>query len=707
MFMRNILALYALLCGAAVTAQLPGALDPTFGDGGKVLLSLSSGQDRLHAVELDAEERIVAAGYVSSSITGKDMACVRFLSDGTLDSSFGVDGVAAFDLQLGSDDIAYDLLIQNDGKIVLAGSSDDGADRNAALIRLNADGSLDDAFGLNGVVISDLDNGLQDEFRCLKIHPITGNLIAGGSAQISSSLAKPVVARYLPTGALDADFNDNGVRLLWITNNDEQYLHSVEDLAVQANGKISAVGWRDFPGISWSSDYWAAKINSDGSMDNTFSSDGVNAYNGGFNGHDRAYALYLKPDNTMVLAGGGYLSTLAYDFRAFEVSTSGASLSWNAAGDFGTTSNDIAQSISLDGAGRYVFAGSAVTSNASSFAVYRTLTAGAADASFGTAGKVTTAFGGNAQNMCFDADLQADEKIVAVGYSGDDIALARYLGEVQAQLDNISLIAPSNNAVNVNYASASFSWNQPLGALSYELEIALDNQFLEVVVSQIASSNSVLVAALEPATTYYWRVRASDGNGFGSYSQTWVFTTNTLENFNLQTPANTAIDIGFSTVNFNWTAAVGAIGYQLNYAVNADFDDAEEITVVPSDATVNALNPATTYYWRVRASANSVDYGNWSSVWSFTTASPVGVPDVQAPRFEMYPNPVNEILNINFLNTNEPVRVEITDMRGSLVYEATHGVATQFFVGHLAGGMYVVRIIQGDYTHTQQLQVVH
>ncbi len=193
--MRNILALYALLCGAALTAQLPGALDPTFGDGGKVLLSLSSGQDRLHAVELDAEERIVAAGYVSSSITGKDMACVRFLSDGTLDSSFGVDGVAAFDLQLGSDDIAYDLVIQNDGKIVLAGSSDDGADRNAALIRLNADGSLDDAFGLTGVVISDLDNGLQDEFRCLKIHPITGNLIAGGSAQISSSLAKPVVAR--------------------------------------------------------------------------------------------------------------------------------------------------------------------------------------------------------------------------------------------------------------------------------------------------------------------------------------------------------------------------------------------------------------------------------------------------------------------------------------------------------------------------------
>lgn len=216
-----------------------------------------------------------------------------------------------------------------------------------------------------------------------------------------------------------------------------------------------------------------------------------------------------------------------------------------------------------------------------------------------------------------------------------------------------------------------------------------------------------MVAALEPATTYYWRVRPSDGNGFGSYSPTWVFTTNTLENFNLQAPANTAIDIGFSTVNFNWTAAVGAIGYQLNYAVNADFEDAEEITVLPSDATVDALNPATTYYWRVRASANGVDYGNWSSVWSFTTASPVDVIEAQVPRFEVYPNPVNETLTIKGLNTNEPVRVEITDMRGGLAYEGTHGVATQIFVGHLAGGMYVVRIMQGQHNFTQHIQVAH
>ena len=696
-----------LLCSLAAIAQLPGALDPTFGDNGKVLLSLSSGQDRLHAIALDAEERIVAAGYVSSTITGKDMACVRFLSDGSLDESFGVNGLAAFDLQLGSDDIAFDLVIQSDGKIVIAGSTDDGADKNAALVRINEDGSLDTDFGVNGVVISDLDNGLQDEFRCLKLHPISGNLIAGGSAQISSTLAKPVVARYLPSGELDTDFNGNGIRLLWITNNDQQYLHSVEDLAVQANGKISAVGWRDFPGLSWSSDYWAAKINSDGSMDNTFSSDGVNAYNGGFNGHDRAYALYLKPDNTMVLAGGGYVSTLAYDFRAFEVSTSGASLSWNAVGDYGSSSNDIAQAIAVDGSGRYVFAGSAVTTNTSSFAVYRTLATGAADASFGTAGKVTTTFTGNAQNMCFDAAVQADNKIVAVGYSGDDMALVRYLGEVQAQLDNIMLISPANNAMNVNYAGVSMSWNEPLGAVSYQYQIAVEDQFLALVADETTTANSLLGTGLMPNTTYYWRVRASDGNVFGAYSQTRVFTTNTLENFDLQTPANSAVDVDFNTVNFNWTSALGASGYQLSYATDMAFSGEEVLTMTQSAAAVNDLNAATTYYWRVRATANGVDYGEWSSVWSFTTAQPVGVEEVQTPSIQLYPNPVDELLTVEFSNTALPARVEITDMRGSLVYEGTQANASRIFVGHLNGGMYVVRIMQGQHIFTQPIQVAH
>ncbi len=165
--------------------------------------------------------------------------------------------------------------------------------------------------------------------------------------------------------------------------------------------------------------------------------------------------------------------------------------------------------------------------------------------------------------------LQADNKIVAVGYSGEDMALVRYLGEVQAQLDNIVLIAPANDAMNVNYAGVSMSWNEPLGAVSYELQIAVDDQFLDLALEQSTGSNNFLVADLQPGTVYYWRVRASDGTLFGEYSATRLFTTNTLENFSLQTPANLAVDVDFNTVSFNWTyRCTGAAGYQLSYATD-------------------------------------------------------------------------------------------------------------------------------------------
>jgi hypothetical protein len=261
--------------------------------------------------------------------------------------------------------------------------------------------------------------------------------------------------------------------------------------------------------------------------------------------------------------------------------------------------------------------------------------------------------------------------------------------------------------MNVNYAGLSMSWNEPLGAVSYEYQIAVDDQFLALVANETATSNSIFGAGLMPSTTYYWRVRASDGNVFGEYSETRVFTTNTLENFNLQTPANSAVDVDFNTVNFNWTSALGAVGYQLSYATDMAFAGEEVLTMAQSEAAVDDLNSATTYYWRVRATANGVDYGEWSSVWSFTTARPVGVGEIQTPTIQLYPNPVDELLTIELSNTTVPARVEITDMRGSLVYNGTQANASRIFVGHLNGGMYVVRVIQGEQIYTQHLHIVH
>lgn len=427
--MKYWMSLLGLLLASHSFGQPAGSLDPSFGNGGMTLVSTSNVQDEAHAVILQQDGKILVAGHTLSTVTGKDFILLRFESDGTADASFGNSGLVTTDLQLGSDDVAYAIDLQPDGKIILAGSSDNGSQQDAAVVRYNTDGTIDSTFGTNGRALLDFDSQQLDEIRVVKVHALTGNIVVGGSSIISSSLAKPVVARFLSSGIPDSTFDNEGIRLLWINSLDNQYYNSVEDLTVLPNGKISAIGWRDFPGLSWSSDYWACRINSDGSMDNSFSTDGVNVYNGGFNGHDRAYGMYLKPDNGIVLAGGGYVSNIKYDFTLFEVNADGTVGSLSTGASFSSTTDDIAYSLSMDIVGNYVLAGATGTSSAKSFALARFLPNGSLDNSFGTGGKVTTTFAGYPINECFDATIQPDNKIVAVGNATSDIVVARYLGE--------------------------------------------------------------------------------------------------------------------------------------------------------------------------------------------------------------------------------------------------------------------------------------
>ncbi len=522
--MKKLLTVVSVLATFNLLAQPAGTLDPTFGNGGKVVSSLTSGQDKAYGVAIQADGKIIVAGHSTSSVTGKDFAVVRYNDDGSMDNTFGNNGVVTTDLQTGSDDVAYSVALQSDGKIVLAGYSDNGSNKNAALVRYNSDGTLDNGFGNNGMVFTDFENSQQDEAKVVKIHALTGNIIVGGSTMISSSVSKPVVARYLSNGTLDTTFNNNGIRLLWITSLDYQYLFSVEDLAVQANGKISAVGWRDFPGLSWDSDYWACRISSDGTMDNTFSNDGVNVYNGGFNGHDRAYAMILKPNNNIMMAGGGYISTLAYNFTAFELSTSGATFAWSSMADWGDQSNDIAYGLAEDLNGKYVLAGSSGNVTTKNFALARVNTDGALDNTFGTSGKITTTFGSNSLNECFDLAIQTDNKIVAIGYAGNDFAIARYLGNAVPTLDSFQLIAPANLSTNQNYTSLAFNWSDAFGATSYKIDIDVSQNFSAPQTFTTTTSNYTMTN-LTPSTTYYWRVSASDGTNWGINSNVWSFTT--------------------------------------------------------------------------------------------------------------------------------------------------------------------------------------
>jgi uncharacterized delta-60 repeat protein len=142
----------------AVARLLPnGQPDAGFAGDGRATFAfdlVAAGHDAARALALHGE-RIVLAGS-ASQIAGIDMAVMQVLGNGSQDSSFGIDGrtVVPFDLVSGGSDFAEAVLVQPNGKLLVAGSALAGtasdAYMTAAIARLDADGNLDDQFGVFG-----------------------------------------------------------------------------------------------------------------------------------------------------------------------------------------------------------------------------------------------------------------------------------------------------------------------------------------------------------------------------------------------------------------------------------------------------------------------------------------------------------------------------------------------------------------------------
>src|SRR5687768_17423760 len=118
---------------------------PTFSVGeGKFLTDLGSSNDRGTSVTLQPDGKILVAGHTFSGGT-LDFALVRYNADGSLDTTFDVDGKVSTPVLFG-DDTARTVLMQADGKIVVAGTAQVGSQTVFAVVRYNSNGSLDTSF---------------------------------------------------------------------------------------------------------------------------------------------------------------------------------------------------------------------------------------------------------------------------------------------------------------------------------------------------------------------------------------------------------------------------------------------------------------------------------------------------------------------------------------------------------------------------------
>ena len=407
---------------AAPALATPGALDPSFGGDGKVKTEFPSGAALASTVLVRPDGKIVAAGgagdlrfavaqygadgtldmsfgadgratgrfraactgeqtdaafdAIGRVIVGGSTGCrhgrfalARFMLDGTLDDSFGGDGkvVTAFGSRCGSR--AFGVVVQNDGKIVLAGATGFRCPNvKFAVARYNEDGSLDTSFGGDGKLTADF-TPHWDVSSDVAVGP-EGRIVAVGSAAVERDHARFALAAFQPNGRPDATFDEDGK----LTTAFGECPSNGRTAELDPDGKIVVGGWG-----GCFSKFALARYNEDGSLDASF-------------------------------GGDGKITT------RFPVARCSDQI------------NDVA----LQGDGKIVAAGYAVCAEGESavfeFGIARYEQDGDLDTSLGDGGTVTTRFA-RRDALALGVVVQSDGRTVAAGLAGTKFALARYLAD--------------------------------------------------------------------------------------------------------------------------------------------------------------------------------------------------------------------------------------------------------------------------------------
>ncbi|WP_174256976.1 PepSY domain-containing protein [Myxococcus xanthus] len=189
------------------------------------------------------------------------------------------------------------------------------------------------------------------------------------------------------------------------------------------------------------------------------------------------------------------------------------------------------------------------------------------------------------------------------------------------------LAAPSGGATGVEL-SAVLDWNDVSGASTYEVQVATDAAFTNVVASATAltASTWTVSPALATSSSFYWRVRASNScGGVGAWTAASTFTTRgcvALAAPTLSSPADGATGVGTSAA-LDWSDVPSAATYEVQVATDSAFTNVvRSATALTASAwTVTpALSSSTPYYWRARA-ADSCGTSAYSTARSFTTTN--------------------------------------------------------------------------------------
>ena len=448
-----------------------GNLDPSFGSGGYATTRFGEESPGARSVAIQSDGKIVVA--TSAVVTGGDafafadaFALARFNSDGSLDNSF--DGNGKLTTLFGTSDArANSVVLQPDGKIVVAGYASNGhGNIGFALARYNSDGSLDTSFDGDGKLITEFGTTFGYAFaNSMALQP-DGKIVLAGwvgrSVGIGSVFA---LARYNSDGSLDTSFDGDGTL---ITDGGTTYAFA-NSVALQADGKIVVAG--DGSGAGFT----LVRYNSDGSLDPLFDGDGILTTDLGTLGTE-AKSVALQADGKIVVAGSG-IDSRSIDGIRIDNRRHFLLARYNSEGSLDATfdgtgrlltdigiSDAFANSVVVQPDGKIVTAGNATSGSGFGFGFARYNSDGSLDTSFNHDGKLVSNVGSGASSVA----LQADGKIVAAGAGYNGLVVARFLndGDEPPIFTSPSSVELPENMQAIQTVSATDPEND---ALSYSL----------------------------------------------------------------------------------------------------------------------------------------------------------------------------------------------------------------------------------------------
>jgi uncharacterized delta-60 repeat protein len=650
----------------AWTTPTAGSLDLTFSASGKATLAASAGDDNLAAVALQDDGKIVAAGYVNDVAAGSvKIGIVRYNPDGTPDNTFGTGGLVVTGVQFR--ELANAVAIQPDGKILIGGYSatgnSSGYSTRFLLARYNANGTLDTSFGNGtGRVITNVGIG-QCAVYGLALQA-DGKIIASGDASDGTSSGFAVV-RYNANGTLDTTFATNGITIVQVTGASDIQ----PEVALRPDGKIVLAGMVDTERGWQNFDVGVVRLNPDGSLDTTFDGDGKSKQfistitNAGVNTRSMA----LTPDGGVLVGGTMYFAGGTDNAFLMRFLPNGSlDTSFGNQGSFLTTYDTPSPlhagvgAIVVQPDGKILGAGyNYATTHPARPALMRLSAAGVPDATFGSGGYVIETIPATGR---FDAGvLQPDGTFVGVGnlWSGQststaEFLVARYHDDDAASTPTIDLqdasdtgISNSDNVTKI--ASPTFDITHPFGHYGrvYRASSRIGQDY-------IPSTTITAPAQSDGTSTYSLRIVDAAGNESATMSSVSVTvdTTNpsvsifgapvtSTEGSQLLMAANvTDASSGFTYawgVTKNGTAY--ASGTEANFSTRPDDNGTYVVSLAVTDKagnagnaaakTVTVSNVAPTATAFAASPADTIDPGAAASV-SFTAPADVSSADTTA-----------------------------------------------------------------------------